>query len=110
MSTIGTCTYLVVCLLVFLIIIIVFSAVLIMSRVETDEILEKRALTEVKLKTLISEEEYEKGKKVFMENSGDHHRNDYNTFTCLSLSANHSSQRFPTLLLQAINKLHFLTP
>ena len=36
----------------------------------TSEVLEKLELTEVKLKTFISEEEYEKVKQVFMDNSG----------------------------------------
>lgn len=38
----------------------------------TTEVLEKVGLTEVKLKTFISEEEYEKGKQIFAENSGNH--------------------------------------
>ena len=36
----------------------------------TAEVLEKLDLTEVRLKTFISEEEYKKGKKIFMEHSG----------------------------------------
>ncbi|KAJ7371745.1 Death effector [Desmophyllum pertusum] len=36
----------------------------------TPQVLEKLGLTDVKLKTYISEEEYEKGKQIFMDNSG----------------------------------------
>ena len=36
----------------------------------TSEVLEKLERTEVKLKTFISEEEYEKVKQIFMDNSG----------------------------------------
>ena len=36
----------------------------------TSEVLEKLELTEVNLKTFISEEEYEKVKQIFMDNSG----------------------------------------
>ena len=37
----------------------------------TAEVLEKLGLDEVKLTTFISEEEYEKGKQIFMESSGE---------------------------------------
>ena len=37
----------------------------------TAEVLEKLGLTDVRLKTFISEEEYEKGKKIFIDHSGD---------------------------------------
>ena len=37
----------------------------------TADVLEKLGLTDVKLKTFISEEEYEKGKQIFMDNSGE---------------------------------------
>ena len=37
----------------------------------TDEVLEKFGLTEIKLKTFISEEEYKKGKQLFLENLGE---------------------------------------
>ena len=37
----------------------------------TAEVLEKLGLTDVRLKTFISEEEYEKGKQIFMDHSGD---------------------------------------
>ena len=37
----------------------------------TADVLEKLSLTDVKLKTFISEEEYERGKQIFMDNSGE---------------------------------------
>lgn len=37
----------------------------------TAEVLEKLGLDEVRLKTFISEEEYEKGKQIFMDHSGE---------------------------------------
>ena len=37
----------------------------------TAELLEKLSLDEVRLKTFISEEEYEKGKQIFMDHSGE---------------------------------------
>ena len=37
----------------------------------TAEVLEKLGLADVRLKTFISEEEYEKGKQIFMDYSGD---------------------------------------
>ena len=37
----------------------------------TAEVLEKLGLADVRLKTFISEEEYEKGKQIFMDHSGD---------------------------------------
>ena len=37
----------------------------------TTEVLEKLGLTEVKMNTFISDEEYEKGKQIFIQNSGE---------------------------------------
>lgn len=41
------------------------------------EVLEKLGLTEVKMKTFISDEEYEKGKRIFMDNSGESIRSSF---------------------------------
>ena len=48
----------------------------------TAEVLEKLGLTELKLKTFISEEKYEKGRKIFKDNSS-----EFNQVTKLTLLA-----------------------
>ena len=44
---------------------------MVQEKLITPQVLEKLGLTEVKVKTFISEEEYEKGKQIFKDNSGE---------------------------------------